>query len=120
MRHLGWRDDVYDVLAGLDLLVLPSGEEGGIPSVILEAFASGVAVLACPAGGIPEILVEGENGFLLPSQAAESIAARLEELLGAPDRIAAAAARAQRLWRERFTANRFRSEIWETIAQAVG
>jgi glycosyltransferase involved in cell wall biosynthesis len=120
VRHLGWRDDVYDVLAGLDLLVLPSGEEGGIPSVVLEAFASGVAVLACPAGGIPEILVDGDSGFLLASGRAGAIAGRLEELLGAPGRIAEVAARAQRLWRERFTAARFRSEIWETIAQAAG
>lgn len=120
VRYLGWTEDVYDVMAGLDLLVLPSAQEGGLPNVVLEAFASGVAVLATPVGGLPEILVDGENGFLLPSPDPEMIARRLGEILAAPERIAAVASRARAQWRERFTADRFRSEIWSAVASACG
>ena len=74
VQHVGWRDDVYEVLRELDLLVVPSEKEGGIPTVVLEAFSARVAVLATPVGGVAEVLRDGENGFLLGSREAPAIA----------------------------------------------
>ncbi len=119
VRHLGWRDDVYGVLADLDLLVVPSAEEGGVPRVVLEAFAAGVPVLALASGAIPEAVVEGERGFLLASATAADLAARLNELLPQRDRLRRVAAAAQRIWRERFTADRYRAEVSAAISEAV-
>jgi glycosyltransferase involved in cell wall biosynthesis len=115
VEFLGWREDVYEVLAGLDLLVTPSAGEGGVPRVILEAFAAGVPVLALDSGAIPEVVREGHNGFLLRSASPEEIAGRVRELMGRPELRAEVAAQAQREWEERFTAERYRREVWEVI-----
>ena len=53
VEFLGWRRDVAGVMSRLDLLAVPSIWEPGAPRVILEAYASGVPVVAFPAGGIP-------------------------------------------------------------------
>jgi glycosyltransferase involved in cell wall biosynthesis len=119
VRYLGWRDDVYGVLADLDLLVVPSAEEGGVPRVILEAFAARVPVLALESGAIPEFIVDGENGFLLASATAAQLAARLNELLPQRERLRSVAAAGQRTWRERFTADRYRAEVLAAISEAV-
>jgi glycosyltransferase involved in cell wall biosynthesis len=115
VRHLGWRDDVYEVLKELDLLVVPSRNEGGIPTVILEAFSTGVAVLATPSGGAAEIIKEGENGFLLASPRVPAITGRLRELFSQPGLIAHAADAARREWRKRFHAEIYRSTVWDVI-----
>jgi sugar transferase (PEP-CTERM/EpsH1 system associated) len=61
----GERGDVPDVLRGLDLFVLPSQAEG-ISNTILEAMASGLAVVATAVGGNPELVIDGECGRLVP------------------------------------------------------
>ena len=116
VHYLGWRDDVYRVLSNLDLLVAPSTSEGGVPLVILEAFAARVPVLASAVGDTAEVIEDGRNGFLLKSPTAAGIAAKLKEALAQPERLAAVAEVAHQLWRERFTAERYRQEILATIA----
>lgn len=80
--HMGWRRDVPDVLANLDLLVLPSLWEG-LPRVIPEATIAGVPVVASDIDGNREIVVEGRNGILAeprnPSDFAEKILEALED-----------------------------------------
>ena len=61
----GERDDVPDLLRGLDCFVLPSLAEG-ISNTILEAMASGLPVVATRVGGNPELLEDGLDGRLVP------------------------------------------------------
>jgi sugar transferase (PEP-CTERM/EpsH1 system associated) len=67
--HLAWlpgeKDDIPEIMRGLDLFVLPSLREG-ISNTILEAMASGLPVIATDVGGNPELVVEGETGTLVP------------------------------------------------------
>jgi L-malate glycosyltransferase len=60
----GVRRDVISILKAADVLLMPSVVEG-IPGVILEALSCGIPVLASSAGGIPEVIDHGTNGFCL-------------------------------------------------------
>ncbi|NLV14503.1 glycosyltransferase [Haloarcula argentinensis] len=66
----GWVDhnDVPDQLNDLSLLVLPSQPTEGLPTTILESLACGTPVLASPVSGVPDVVREGETGFLLDSR----------------------------------------------------
>lgn len=104
VEFLGWRTDVSSVMAGLDLLVVPSAPHEGTTRVIFEAFAAGVPVLATRAGGIPEIVADGETGFLVDSRDPRVLADRIQALLsGPPEVLRGVAGRAQDAWRERYT-----------------
>ncbi len=80
----GARSDIPLVLAALDLLVLPSITEG-LPLVLLEAMAASVPVVATRVGGVPEAVVEGETGILVPPQNAAALAGAINAILTAPD-----------------------------------
>jgi glycosyltransferase involved in cell wall biosynthesis len=59
IEFAGWAPNVYDALAKIDLLLVPSAPHEATTRVILEAFAAGVPVIAFPSGGIPEVLPAG-------------------------------------------------------------
>lgn len=77
---LGHRSDIGNYLAALDLFVFPSLTEG-MGSSILEAMQAGVAVIASNAGGIPDLIDDGDNGLLVPAGDAGALAAAIERLL---------------------------------------
>lgn len=89
---LGWKsqDDVLELLRGADVFLAPSitskhGDEEGIPTTIMEALASGVAVVSTKHSGIPELIQDGESGFLVPERDSDALAQKLESLLQASD-----------------------------------
>lgn len=65
VRFFGTRDDVADLLAAADLLVLTSDSEG-VPGVVLEAGLFGLPVIATKVGGLVECVIDGETGILVP------------------------------------------------------
>lgn len=70
---LGFREDVPQILASLDLFVLSSYLEG-MGSSILDAMASRLPVVATRTGGIPEVVVDGETGLLVPPRSPTALA----------------------------------------------
>ncbi|MBS1801657.1 MAG: glycosyltransferase family 4 protein [Acidobacteria bacterium] len=70
---LGERSDVYDILRAMDILLICSDHEG-IPMVMLEAMALGVAVVSRKIGGIPEVIRHGVNGILVSTENPEELA----------------------------------------------
>ena len=76
----GFREDINEVLAGLDLLVMSSVAEG-VPQVISQALAMGKGVVASAIGGIPELIRDGSTGLLVPPGDPDSIARACLKLL---------------------------------------
>lgn len=64
--YIGYRRDIPAILKSIDLLVLPSLLPDPLPTVVLEAMASGKPVLATLQGGALEMIVEGETGIFVP------------------------------------------------------
>lgn len=79
----GFRTDLDSLLPAADVVVLPSFTEG-LPNVALEASAAGVPVVATAVGGTPEVVADGETGFLVPPGSPEAIAAKVSHLLNDP------------------------------------
>lgn len=83
VHFLGWRDDAPAIFAALDLLLAPSLWEG-FGLVFLEAMALGVPVISTQVSAIPEVIADGETGWLVPPGDAESLAGGLRAALGDP------------------------------------
>ena len=99
---LGRIDVVAPLLAGADLFLLPSESESfGLSA--LEALASGVPVVASRTGGLPEVVQDGETGFLCPVGDVAGMAAAALDVLRDGDRWARMSAAAAADARERFS-----------------
>jgi glycosyltransferase involved in cell wall biosynthesis len=84
VRFLGMRADVPELLQMADVFVLPSLWEG-LPLALLEAMGCGLPVVATRVEGVEEIIVDGENGLLLPPADPEALKIALQRLLVQPD-----------------------------------
>lgn len=115
----GWvsHKDVPRYLNELKLLVLPSFTEG-LPNVVLEAMAYGTPVLATPVGAMPDIIRDGETGFLLKSNDPEHIADRIVWLLGKPELLEKVSENAYNYVRENFSYEKT-SEAWRKILEQL-
>jgi glycosyltransferase involved in cell wall biosynthesis len=83
ITFLGARADGPALIAGLDVLVVPSLTEGA-PLVVLEAMVAGVAIIASAVGGIPDQLGHGQAGILVAPADARALASALGPLLADP------------------------------------
>jgi len=86
-RHtlfLGYQEDVAQFYAAFDTLILPSGNEG-TPVSAIEALAAGRPVVATRVGGVPDVVRDGQDGFLVEAGATDDLADRLERLARDPE-----------------------------------
>lgn len=79
----GPRRDVARILAACDVSVLCSLKEG-MSNTVMESMAVGKPVVATPVGGNPELIEDGQSGYLIPVNDDAAVARRLEDLLGDP------------------------------------
>jgi glycosyltransferase involved in cell wall biosynthesis len=78
---VGRRRNMPQVMAGLDIVVHASSRPEPFGRVLIEAMASGKPVVATSAGGVPEIVRDGETGLLVPPGEPASLAAAMRRLL---------------------------------------
>ena len=114
----GWisHDDLPNYLNQLQLLVLPSYTEG-LPNIMLEAMACGTPVLATPVGAIPDVIRDGETGFIMEDNSPECIARNLLRALHDPD-LEGVAERGRRFVEREFTFEKA-VERWKGILEDV-
>ncbi|EKD24174.1 MAG: glycosyl transferase group 1 [uncultured bacterium] len=84
IRLLGRKENVYEYLRCADIFVLASLWEGH-PNVVLEAMACGAPVVATNVGGVPEIILDGETGFLVESNNARALADKIIQVSALTD-----------------------------------
>ena len=81
VRLLGLRDDMAELYRASDALVLSSAWEG-MPNVVLEAMASAKPVVATAVGAVPEMVADGETGFVVPPGDHTGLASAMERMMG--------------------------------------
>lgn len=81
----GFRPDLDRILPCFDVVALPSFTEG-LPNIVLEAFAARVPVVATAVGGTPEIVDDGENGYLVPAGKPAALAEKIAVALAGETR----------------------------------
>ena len=89
----GRRSDAPDIVAAADVFCLSSDSEG-LPLVLLEAMSVGTPVVSTDAGGVRDVVVDGETGLLVPVRDRDALVAALERVLddaGLRERLAASA-----------------------------
>ena len=84
VEWLGTSDDVPAVIAGADVVALPSYREG-TPRTLLEAAAMGKPLVTTDAPGCREVVVQGHNGFFCPARDGGALAAALRRVIDLPD-----------------------------------
>ena len=99
--------EAQQAIRSADIVLVPSiraedGDQEGIPNVLKEAMAIGRPVVASHHAGIPELVVDGVNGTLVPERDGCAIAGALQRLSGLPDRWAEMVACARRTVEDRF------------------
>jgi glycosyltransferase involved in cell wall biosynthesis len=85
VKFLGWRQDIHELMMVFDMLVLPSLNEG-MGRVLVEAMAAGKPVVASRVGGIPDLIQDGHNGYLVPPADEQALADAILKLLNNRDR----------------------------------
>jgi glycosyltransferase involved in cell wall biosynthesis len=80
VKFWGFRTDIPEILAQLDILVLPSLQEP-FGKIVIEAMAMKKPVVASKVGGVPEIVVDEKTGLLIPPGDSDAIRQALEHLL---------------------------------------
>ena len=118
-RFLGMRDDMPELYALMDVLVLPSYREG-FPRAPMEASAMGVPSLVTDIRGCREAVVQGENGLMFPVGDSDALADAIVEVLGDPPRREAMGRKARQMAEEKFDEQRVFDRVLAEYARLLG
>jgi len=116
---------VADWMKKASVLAAPSvtardGDAEGLPTVIVEAAASALPAVGSDHAGIPEAILEGQSGFIVPERDAGTLAARLGQILGDPELQERMGSAARRLAQQRFDASRQMRRLEEIYDGLMG
>ena len=100
-------------------VVTEDGNADGIPNVLTEAMASGLAVVSTRVSGIPELVDDGVNGLLVQPRDAQALAAAVEQLLADPARRAAFAQAGRRKVEQDFNVHVEAGRLLQHFAEVV-
>ena len=111
VRLVGFRDQVAPWFALIDVFVLASYANEGVPQSLLQAMAMARPVVGTTVGGIPEVIMDDDTGLLVPPRDSQALAQAMRRLMAAPDRCAALGRRGRELVVERFSMEQMAAEI---------
>lgn len=94
VHFLGWVENIADILADIDILILTSRNEG-TPISVIEAMASRVPVVATSVGGVPDLIQHERTGFMVPCDDVEAMVRHITWIVQAPESLHAMLAAAE-------------------------
>jgi glycosyltransferase involved in cell wall biosynthesis len=118
VQFLGHRDDAADLLRAADVFLLPSTHEG-LPLSILEAQATKVPVLAAPTAGIPEVISDGETGFLIQASDINGYSDRIKHLIQNADLYHYVVERSHQRVLENHTWTVYADRLWQVYQELI-
>lgn len=118
------QQELFDEYRRASVFCLPcrvadSGDRDGIPNVMVEAMACGVPVVGTEVSGVPELVVSGRNGLLVPPEDLEAVADALARLYRDPDLARALGRRGEATVRERFDGDKLVRELATLFREAT-
>jgi glycosyltransferase involved in cell wall biosynthesis len=114
----GWRNDIADCLAACDIFVMCSNNEG-MGRAFVEAQAAGLPVVGTRVAGIPEVLVEGETGYLVNPGDADDLAEKLLTLYNSKDTLSTMSEKCRAWVNPRFSAEVMVKRIHEIYKEIL-
>ncbi len=114
---LGWRDDVPRIMHALDVLLVPSHQNEGVPRVILEGLEAGLPLVATDIPQFREIIGKYEAGFLHPIDQIPRWADEIVQLWKDPRRLAAVSGRARSVWENHYSCDSVRPRIVQAFRE---
>jgi glycosyltransferase involved in cell wall biosynthesis len=116
---LGHRDDIPQLLMDLDVFVLPSFANEGVPQALLQALAMRRPVVATAIGGIPEIIVSGRHGLLCEPHQPDILGDQILYMLEHPSEAKSMGEEGHRSVLEKHSLNRMTDELEKIYAQEL-
>jgi glycosyltransferase involved in cell wall biosynthesis len=110
VRFLGWQRDLRPVFRSWDIFAIPSLDEG-LPIAALEAMAEGLPVVATSVGGLPELIDDGNTGYLVPPSDVAALTKSLRLLILDSELRQAMGAAGRKRALEHFSVDRMVAEI---------
>lgn len=114
IEYFGEQEDVRPYLNACSVFVLPSYHEG-TPKSVLEAMATGRAVLTTNAPGCRETVIHGKNGYLVCVKCVDELVQKMKDLIESPDVVDKMAAESRAMAEEIFDVRRVNQVICETM-----
>jgi glycosyltransferase involved in cell wall biosynthesis len=114
------QNQITAAFAQASIFVLPcvyaaDGGSDNLPTVIMEAMAAGLPVISTPVAGVPEMVVDGETGYLVPEHDPGALAARIRTLLGDPGQAQAMGLAGRRRCEQLFDAERVAGHLRDIL-----
>jgi glycosyltransferase involved in cell wall biosynthesis len=97
----------------------PSGDSEGTPVGVLEAGASGLPVVSTRHGGIPDVVIDGETGFLVDENDVDRMAERMTRMATSPGLAETLGLRARKYIQDNFSSERSLGHLWSIIESAI-
>jgi glycosyltransferase involved in cell wall biosynthesis len=119
VKSLGVRDDVARILSISDFAIHVPVHEDPFPGVVLEAMLSGKPIIASASGGIPEMIDDSQNGFLIPKNDPHALAEKIKALYHDPSLLEMVGRKAAASVRERFPFSKFYESLLNLYTSLV-